>query len=71
MKWINIKEKQPEKGQKVLVYGYPKGLWGTFDNKIVALAYWESSNNSYDSVDTDVEYTGITHWALIPPAPKN
>ena len=73
MKWIEVKERTPKEGEKVLVFGFKETeLGGKRDEKSIGLVEWRDKNSS-DCSDVCyyyMEYGEITHWCEIPKEPN-
>ena len=66
MKWINIREKLPEKSQYVLVY-MPKETGG-----FKVMQFYYCGNGEWDDGKgmADTRYYGLTHWMPMPTPPN-
>tara|TARA_R110002126_G_scaffold192796_1_gene341063 strand:+ start:194 stop:421 length:228 start_codon:yes stop_codon:yes gene_type:complete len=73
MNWIDVKEKIPKQGERVLVFGFKKTeLEDEIDEKTIGFVEWSNEVRS-DCVDICyyyMEYSGVTHWCKIPEEPN-
>lgn len=67
-KWISIKEKLPKVGQKVLVFvKSDNNKWS--DIRLDEI-YEKKGNKYWTNFNGFITSAEITHWMLLPPAPK-
>tara|TARA_R110002074_G_scaffold35454_4_gene96711 strand:+ start:864 stop:1091 length:228 start_codon:yes stop_codon:yes gene_type:complete len=73
MNWIDVKERTPKQGEKVLVFGFKETeLGGKKYERTIGLVEWknETSSNCADVCHYYMEYSEITHWCKIPEEPN-
>ena len=73
MNWIDVKERTPKQGEKVLVLGLKETeLEGKIDEKTTGLVEWDNEARSgcIDVCYYYMEYSEITHWCEIPKEPN-
>ena len=61
MKWIFVRKKLPQDGERVLVYGYM--------NDYIHIAV-RRKNKWYSTWDNVTEIVYVSHWMPLPEAPK-
>ena len=72
MKWISVKDKSPKNYKDVIGYAY--GSMTNFDKMLNQhghnyLIVFKKANNQY-ALSFNNEDVNITHWAPLPPPPK-
>lgn len=70
MKFINIKDSQPNEGQNVIAVGTWVGeIYGTGEKDYMGIGMWRNGYVAIDSDQYSTHIVDVTHWMPLPAHP--